>query len=178
MGGELLANDGENVTLESVDRVTGVSCVIRGVGVVSTETGKVVKISVITVVVTRGSWAVDMLVGRSRTSGNSVVVVGALGMVEAVAAAVVDSVVTGSLGLGGTVEVCASSAVGWVRRRGAVVVVRRRRMMGGFVLGRDEAVRGSVLVQVVPVHVDGRHPAHAVLERPGPLAVLVLDFLY
>lgn len=111
MGGELLANDGENVTLESVDRVTGISCMIRGVGVVSTETGKVVKISVITVVVTRGSWAVDMLVGRSRTSGNSVVVVGALGMVEAVAAAVVDSVVTGSLGLGGTVEVCASSAV-------------------------------------------------------------------
>lgn len=68
--------------------------------------------------------------------------------------------------------------VGWVRRRGAVVVVRRRRMMGGLVLGRDEAVRGSVLVQVVPVHVDGRHPAHAVLERPGPLAVLVFDFLY
>lgn len=110
MGSELSANEEENVTLEGVDSVTGVSCVTSGVCVVSAETGKVVNISVITVVVTRGFWVVDMLVGRSRTSENSVVVVGALVMVEAVAAAAVESEVIGSLGLGGTVEVCASSA--------------------------------------------------------------------
>lgn len=55
--------------------------------------------------------------------------------------------------------------VDWVRRRGAVVAVqRRRRRVGGLVLGRDKAVRWSVFVQVVSVHVDGRHLAHAVLE--------------